>query len=194
MTAVCPTRGKFLLSPSGVHSAVVSRPFAEFALNLLSPCSFTALLLRPHLGSNDLVLLSAFCLHPFCLHPFSSSTPRVLLRVGRFYLLLSLTITLAAPTRQKKWWFSCCVWLACLFGFVCLFFFCGFLKKWLAHISVIPSFLCEPMSLCRTCCYRAGDSKPQMRVGNECINQSITTAPASSAIPDRGHCLSLSHP
>lgn len=68
------------------------------------------------------------------------------------------------------------------------------LKKQLAHISVIPSFLCEPMSLCRACCYRAGDSKPQMRVGNECINQSIITAPTSSAIPDRGRCLSLSHP
>lgn len=73
-------------------------------------------------------------------------------------------------------------------------FFLCVLKKQLAHISVIPSFLCEPMPLCRARCYRAGDSKPQMRVGNECINGSITTAPASSAIPDRGHCLSLSYP
>lgn len=193
MTAVCPKRKKYLLSPSGVHSAVVSRPLAEFALNLLSPCSFTALLLHPHLGRNNLVLLSAFCLHPFCLHPFSSSTPWVLLWVGRSYLVLSLAITLAAPTWQKNWLFSCCVWLVCLFAFVCLFSFCGFLKK-VSRVSVIPSFLCKPMSLCRTCCYRAGDAKPQMRVGNECINQSITTAPASSAIPDRGHCLTLSRP
>lgn len=59
-----------------------------------------------------------------------------------------------------------------------------FLKNGLAHIAVIPSFLCRPVSLCRTRCYRAGDLKPQMRVGNEGINHSITTAPARSATPD----------
>lgn len=139
MTAVRPKREKYLLSPSGVHSAVVSRPFAEFALNLLSPCSFTALLLHPHLGRNDLVLLSAFCLHPFCLHPFSSSSPWVLLWVGRSYLVLSLAITLAAPTWQKNWLFSCCVWLVCLFVFVCLFSFCGFIKKCLVSLLFHPS-------------------------------------------------------